>query len=71
MRNSECKSDSKSTCLGMEKQSTLIIIIIHVMFVFVAPAMPDEQMVCEECHKKFAESFLHTKFQLTVCDQCR
>jgi len=55
----------------MEKQSTLIIIIIHIMFVFVAPAMPDEQMVCEECHKKFAESFLHTKFQLTVCDQCR
>ena len=37
----------------------------------VAPALPDEQMVCIECRKMFAESFLFSKFSFSVCDQCR
>ena len=40
-------------------------------FYFTAPALPDEQMVCSECGKRFAESFLFSKFRFTVCDQCR
>jgi DNA-repair protein complementing XP-A cells len=36
-----------------------------------APALPDERMVCVECRKRFAESFLFSKFSFSVCDQCR
>ena len=36
-----------------------------------APPMPDERPTCEECKKKFAVSYLLSKFQLSVCDSCR
>ena len=38
---------------------------------FPAPSLPDQLMVCEECKKKFAESFLWGNFGLLVCDTCR
>ena len=41
------------------------------VLVLIVPAMPDELMVCSECGKQFAESYLYSKFQLTTCDKCR
>ena len=35
------------------------------------PALPDALLICCECGRKFAESYLFTKFQLSTCDKCR
>ncbi len=49
----------------------IIIIILIAKFFCSGPAMPDELMRCEGCGNTFAESYLHSKFSLDVCDKCR
>ena len=54
----------------VETITSFLIIIASLIFIL-APAAPDEMMVCEECEKPFAESYLHSKFGLDVCEKCR
>ncbi|KAL5005461.1 hypothetical protein ScPMuIL_018917 [Solemya velum] len=36
-----------------------------------APVMQIDSLLCEDCSKEFLQSFLHDKFELSVCDTCR
>ena len=64
----------------VEEDGMLILILSDIATVvikwtnlcsLVAPPMPDERPTCEECKKEFAVSYLLSKFQLSVCDNCR
>jgi len=35
------------------------------------PIMPPDQPTCEECDKDFADSYLYTTFDHSVCDDCK
>ena len=50
---------------------TLSVYIYLMKYFCTAPPMPDERPTCEECAKKFAVSYLLSKFHLSVCDNCR
>ena len=35
------------------------------------PVLPPDQPTCEDCDKDFAQSYLHSTFEHSVCDECK